>query len=240
MIASGAQPGKCAPNCPPAVRDIRASPPKKASNSHTDGTQDVLRSPEPIDAFNAEVRFNGYTFRDLPETDRSLLRNVLDESPIIASTKINDKPRDQELDERYLAKYGRPRPRGGLHGGLGEAVYIYLAGVAVIASKKAVEKVVDELTKRIFEWLDERYKRRPPVAAVHCFALCRHIDLPLPIWESLRKSACASPGGCVSGTQGVALLIAGFPLLDSHVALIGPGAVPGLHPEAVFLRPAAA
>lgn len=33
-------------------------------------------------------------------------------------------------------------------------------GVAVLASKKAIEKVVEELTKRVFEWLDERYKRR--------------------------------------------------------------------------------
>jgi hypothetical protein len=114
-------------------------------------------------SFEAEVRFDAYTFRDLPESDRVALVNILDASPIVASARINDKPRDQELDEQYLARCGRPRPRGGLHGGLGEGVYLYLVGVAVLASKKAVEKVVEELTTRVFDWLDERYKRRKEV-----------------------------------------------------------------------------
>lgn len=110
--------------------------------------------------FDAEVRFDAYTFRDLPESDRTALLGILNASPLVSSSRINEKPRDVELDERYLAKYGRPRPRGGLHGGLGEGVYLYLVGIAVLASKKAVEKIVDEMTKRIFDWLDERYKRR--------------------------------------------------------------------------------
>jgi hypothetical protein len=110
-----------------------------------------------ISAFEAEVQFDSYT---LPASDRMALQRILDASPLVASIRINEKPRDEELDEQYFAKYRRPRPRGGLHGGLGEGVYLYLAGVAVLASKKAVEKIVEELTKRVFEWLDERYRRR--------------------------------------------------------------------------------
>ena len=120
-------------------------------------------SAEPLDRFEAEVRFDEYTFRDLPETDREALRKILGSSPVVTLARINDKPRNQELDEQYLAKYGRPRPRGGLHGGLGEGIYLYLVGVAVLASKKVVEKVVEELTKRVFDWLDERYKRMKEV-----------------------------------------------------------------------------
>lgn len=39
-------------------------------------------------------------------------------------------------------------------------LYIYVAGAALIASRKAIEKIVEELTKRAFEWLDRRYSRR--------------------------------------------------------------------------------
>jgi hypothetical protein len=113
--------------------------------------------------FAAEVRFDGFTFRDLPESDRKSLRDILSFSPIVTATLINEAPRDAELDEQYLAMNGKARPKVGLHGGLGEAVYIYLAGAAIIASRKAIEKVVEEVTKRVFEWLDERYKRRKEV-----------------------------------------------------------------------------
>jgi hypothetical protein len=122
-----------------------------------------LPSPGYSNQFAAEIRFDEFTFRDLPASDRDSLRDALSASPIITDTTINEKARDTELDERYLALHGKPRPRGGLHGGLGEAVYIYLAGAAIIASKKAIEKIVEEVTKRAFEWLDERYKRRKEV-----------------------------------------------------------------------------
>jgi hypothetical protein len=123
----------------------------------------MMPDEENIEAFLAEIRFDSYTFRDLPESDRQALQEILEASPILSKARINDRPRDEELDEAHLARYGRPRPKGGLHGGLGEAVYLYLAGIAVLASKKAIEKVVEELTKRVFEWLDERYKRRKEV-----------------------------------------------------------------------------
>jgi hypothetical protein len=125
--------------------------------------RDDLPPVESLEPFRAEVRFDSYTFRDLPELDRSALLNILDASPIVISARINDKPRDQELDEQYLAENGRPRPKGGLHGGLGEGVYLYIAGVAIVASKKVVERIVEELTKRIFDWLDERYRRRKEI-----------------------------------------------------------------------------
>jgi hypothetical protein len=122
-----------------------------------------LPSPDFGKHFTVEARFDEFTFRDLPPNDRQRLRDVLSASPIIVSATINDKARNVELDEQYFALHGKPRPRGGLHGGLGEAVYIYLAGAALIASKKAIEKVVEEVTGRLFEWLDERYKRRKEV-----------------------------------------------------------------------------
>jgi len=115
---------------------------------------------EQSDAANIEIRFDSFTFRDLPESEQEALRSIFNASPIVATTRINPKPRNEELDEQFFEKYGRPRPTGGLHGGLGEAVYIYLAGAALIASKKAIEKIVEEMTERAFEWLDRRYSRR--------------------------------------------------------------------------------
>jgi hypothetical protein len=134
-------------------------PPQDCDNYIREG----LPSPDFANHFTTEVRFDGFTFRDLPESDRESLRDIFDASPIVRATKINEKPRDVELDEEYLERHGRLRPRGGLHGGLGEAVYIYLAGAAIIASKKAIEEIVEEITKRAFEWLDERYRRRKEV-----------------------------------------------------------------------------
>ena len=64
------------------------------------------------------------------------------------------------VDEEFLKKHGSLRPRGGLHGGLGEGVYIYIVGAALLFSKKVLEKMGEELTKRAFEWLDARYRRK--------------------------------------------------------------------------------
>ena len=115
---------------------------------------------EQLEVANIELRFDSFTFRDLPESEQELLRSIFNASPIVASTRINPKAQNEELDEQFFAKYGRPRPKSGLHGGLGEGVYIYVAGAALIASRKAIEKIVEELTKRAFEWLDRRYSRR--------------------------------------------------------------------------------
>jgi hypothetical protein len=79
---------------------------------------------EQAEAANIEVRFDSFTFTDLPESEQELLRSIFNASPMVATTRINPKPRNEELDEQFFAKYGRPRPKGGLHGGLGEGVYI--------------------------------------------------------------------------------------------------------------------
>jgi hypothetical protein len=119
-----------------------------------------LPSPDFSKHFTAEVRFDEFTFRDLPESDRARLREAFSASPIITETVISNKPHDIALDQQYFALHGKPRPRGGLDGGLGESVYIYLAGATLIASRKAIEKIAEEVTKRIFEWLDERSRSR--------------------------------------------------------------------------------
>jgi hypothetical protein len=72
------------------------------------------------DAANVEIRFDSFTFRDLPESEQENLRVIFNASQIVAATHINPKPRDEEADERFFEKYGRLRPKGGLHGGLGE------------------------------------------------------------------------------------------------------------------------
>jgi hypothetical protein len=146
-----------------------------------------LPTPDFSKHFTAEVRFDEFTFRDLPQSDRDSLREVLSASPIITATVINDKPRDAELDEQYFALHGNPRPRGGLHGGLGESVYIYLAGAALIASRKAIEKITEEVTKRVFEWLDERYKRRKEVGLAE-------ITLYGPDGEQINRQAIVYDG----------------------------------------------
>jgi hypothetical protein len=112
---------------------------------------------EPVEI---EIRFDSFTFRDLPASEQETLRGIFNASPDVAETRINPKPRNEQLDEEFLQKHGRPRPRGGLHGGLGEGIYIYIAGAALLASKKVIEKMTDELISRAFAWLDERYKRR--------------------------------------------------------------------------------
>ena len=121
---------------------------------------DDPEAPKEIGARDVEIRFDSFTFRDLPEYERAALQEIMEGSPIVSSARINLKPRDKELDEEFLKEYGRPRPRGGLHGGLGEGVYIYVAGAALLFSKKVLEKMGEELTKRAFEWLDARYKRK--------------------------------------------------------------------------------
>jgi hypothetical protein len=118
--------------------------------------------PQNISA-DIEIRFDSFTLRDLPESEQETLRKMFNESPIVSTTHINPQPRDKEFDEQFFRAYGRPRPKGGLHGGLGEGVYIYIVGASLIASRKAIEKIVEELTKRAFEWLDRRFDRRKEI-----------------------------------------------------------------------------
>jgi hypothetical protein len=121
---------------------------------------DDFESLKEIGARDVEIRFDSFTFGDLPGAEQVALQKSFEASPIVSSARINLKPRDRELDEEFLKKHGRPRPRGGLHGGLGESVYIYIGGAALLLSKKVLEKMGEELTKRAFEWLDARYGRK--------------------------------------------------------------------------------
>ena len=98
---------------------------------------------------------------------------------MISEARVNPKPLNEELDEEFLKKYGRPRPRGGLHGGLGEGIYLYVVGGALLVSRKALEKVGEELTKRLFEWLDARFerKKKPGLAEVVIYGPDGELDI---------------------------------------------------------------
>ena len=113
-----------------------------------------------IGTHDVEIRFDSFTFGDLPESEQVALQKSFEASPIVSAARINLKPQDEELDEEFIKKHGEPRPRGGLHGGLGESIYIYIVGAALLFSRKVLEKMGEELTKRAFEWLDARYRRK--------------------------------------------------------------------------------
>lgn len=110
-----------------------------------------------------EVRFDSPTFRDLPENEKQALLDKLKGSGVVTEAHVNPKARDEQIEEEYYERWHRHLHWHGLHGGLGEQIYLFVLCTGAALTTATTGALASELIKRVFEWLDERYKRKGKV-----------------------------------------------------------------------------